>query len=123
LRAARHGEDGRASEMVLKTLAAMADGGLRDQVGGGFHRYATDDEWLVPHFEKMLYDNAQLAVVYLEAYQLTGDERWAQVARDTLDYVSREMTATSTSSSRWRASISTGTTPSSSPMHTLAAKA
>jgi uncharacterized protein YyaL (SSP411 family) len=69
----------------------MADGGIHDQVGGGFHRYATDASWLVPHFEKMLYDNAQLARVYLHAYQLTGERRFRAVAESTLDYMVREM--------------------------------
>jgi hypothetical protein len=78
--------------MAVHTLEQMATGGIYDHVGGGFHRYSTDDRWLVPHFEKMLYDNAQLAVVYLEAYQITGREDFARVARETLDYVAREMT-------------------------------
>ena len=78
-------------EMALKTLRAMADGGIRDQVGGGFHRYSTDAEWKVPHFEKMLYDNAQLAVNYLDAYQIAKDQAFAGVARDTLDYLLRDM--------------------------------
>ncbi len=69
----------------------MADGGIHDQLGGGFHRYSTDARWLVPHFEKMLYDNAQLARVYLQACQLTGHERYRQVAGRTLDYLRREM--------------------------------
>src|SRR2546428_3686390 len=71
----------------------MAAGGIHDQVGGGFHRCATDAAWQVPHFEKMLYDNAQLAVSYLEAYQLTKRDDFAAVTRDILDYVGREMTA------------------------------
>jgi uncharacterized protein YyaL (SSP411 family) len=69
----------------------MADGGLRDQLGGGFHRYATDAIWLVPHFERMLYDNAQLARVYTHAWQLTGDARYRHVAEGTLDYLLREL--------------------------------
>ena len=69
----------------------MADGGIHDQIGGGFHRYATDADWLVPHFEKMLYDNAQLARVYLHAYQLTGEPRFREVVESTLDYLVREM--------------------------------
>jgi uncharacterized protein YyaL (SSP411 family) len=77
--------------MVERTLAAMAAGGIHDAIGGGFHRYATDDRWLVPHFEKMLYDNAQLAVAYLEGFQLTGRADFAGVARETLDYLEREM--------------------------------
>ncbi|MBN2405174.1 MAG: thioredoxin domain-containing protein, partial [Coriobacteriia bacterium] len=78
--------------MIDRTLEAMAAGGIHDQVGGGFHRYATDAIWLVPHFEKMLYDNAQLARVYLHAWQLTGNEDHKRVCEDTLDYLLREMT-------------------------------
>ena len=85
-------DDTTAREAVLHTLDRMAMGGIYDQVGGGFHRYSTDARWLVPHFEKMLYDNAQLARVYTRAYGLTGDEFYAEVARETLDYVLREMT-------------------------------
>ncbi len=85
--------DGQLLDMVTRTLEAMAAGGIHDQVGGGFHRYSTDARWLVPHFEKMLYDNAQLAVSYLEAHQVTGREDFAAVAARTLDYVAREMTA------------------------------
>ena len=76
--------------MALVTLAAIAKGGIRDHVGGGFHRYAVDNSWDVPHFEKMLYDQAQLVDAYLDAYQVAGPE-WAAVARDTIDYVLREM--------------------------------
>ncbi|MBI5850000.1 MAG: thioredoxin domain-containing protein [Planctomycetes bacterium] len=83
--------DARARAMALETLGAMADGGIHDQLGGGFHRYAVDRAWLVPHFEKMLYDNALLADCYLEAFALTGDERWAEVARRTLDWIVGEM--------------------------------
>ncbi len=79
--------------MVTKTLDGMAAGGMYDHVGGGFARYSTDDEWLVPHFEKMLYDNALLARTYVEAYQVTGEERYRQVATETLDYILREMTS------------------------------
>ncbi|MFQ5912532.1 MAG: thioredoxin domain-containing protein [Nitrospinota bacterium] len=78
-------------QMVEKTLTHMGRGGMYDQLGGGFHRYSTDERWLVPHFEKMLYDNALLTPVYLEAYQATGSDFYAQVARETLDYVLREM--------------------------------
>jgi len=85
-------DDTTAREAVLHTLDRMAMGGMYDQIGGGFHRYSTDAKWLVPHFEKMLYDNAQLARVYTRAYRLTGDEFYAEVARETLDYVMREMT-------------------------------
>jgi uncharacterized protein YyaL (SSP411 family) len=70
----------------------MADGGVRDQLGGGFHRYSTDAEWLVPHFEQMLYDNAQLARVYVHAWALTGDARYRAVAEGALDYMTRELT-------------------------------
>jgi uncharacterized protein YyaL (SSP411 family) len=92
LRYARHTGDGNAREMAIQTLAAMAAGGVYDQVGGGFHRYATDAGWQVPHFEKMLYDNALLAMVYVEAYQLTGVADFRRVAEETLAYVQREMT-------------------------------
>lgn len=77
--------------MVEKTLDAMAQGGIYDHLGGGFHRYSTDQKWLVPHFEKMLYDNALLAWAYLEAYQVAQKEMYAEVARETLDYVLRDM--------------------------------
>jgi uncharacterized protein YyaL (SSP411 family) len=81
-----------ASGMVSRTLAAMARGGIHDHVGGGFHRYSVDAEWFVPHFEKMLYDQAQIATCAVEAWQATGDERHAWLARDVLDYVLRELT-------------------------------
>jgi hypothetical protein len=81
-----------ATEMVLQTLRAMALGGMRDHIGGGFHRYSVDGAWRVPHFEKMLYDQAQLAIAYLEAGQASGDAFFATVAEDTLDYVLRDMT-------------------------------
>jgi uncharacterized protein len=81
----------RALEMATVTLDAMARGGLYDQIGGGFHRYSTDRQWLVPHFEKMLYDNAQLARLYLHAWQVTGTELYRRVATETLDYLLREM--------------------------------
>jgi uncharacterized protein len=93
LRYARRTLDAGATAMVTTTLDKMAAGGIYDQVGGGFHRYSTDAQWLVPHFEKMLYDNAQLAVVYLEAWQHTGDAAYQRVAREILDYVAREMTS------------------------------
>jgi len=92
LRFHRRTGNAEALDMVVRTLDAMAAGGIYDHVGGGFHRYSTDDHWLVPHFEKMLYDNALLAVAYLEAHQVTGEERFAAVTRDVLDYVAREMT-------------------------------
>ncbi|HTL70264.1 MAG TPA: thioredoxin domain-containing protein, partial [Candidatus Eisenbacteria bacterium] len=85
--------DSRSLAVVEKTLAAMAAGGLYDQLGGGFHRYSTDAVWRVPHFEKMLYDQALLALTYLEAWQATGNDDDARVARETLDYVLREMTS------------------------------
>ena len=81
-----------ALKMVTKTLYEMARGGIFDQLGGGFHRYSTDNRWLVPHFEKMLYDNALLARVYTEAYQVTRDPFFAQVAYQTLEWVLRDMT-------------------------------
>jgi uncharacterized protein YyaL (SSP411 family) len=81
-----------ALDMVLQTLRAMAGGGIHDRLGGGFHRYSVDQQWRVPHFEKMLYDQAQLAVSYLEAFQITGDESFAGVARGILEYVLRDMT-------------------------------
>jgi uncharacterized protein YyaL (SSP411 family) len=80
-----------ARDMVLVTLRAMAKGGMHDQLGGGFHRYSVDENWFVPHFEKMLYDQAQLAISYLEAYQLTGDAQYADVARDIFEYVLRDL--------------------------------
>jgi uncharacterized protein len=79
--------------IVLKTLSAMALGGMRDHVGGGFHRYSVDAGWRVPHFEKMLYDQAQLVLVYIEAMQASGDPFYLEVAEDTLRYVMRELTA------------------------------
>jgi uncharacterized protein YyaL (SSP411 family) len=81
-----------ALDAIHKTLRAMAQGGMYDQVGGGFHRYSTDAVWLVPHFEKMLYDNALLARTYLNAWKLTGEDFYGRIARETLDYVLREMT-------------------------------
>ncbi|MCB8959652.1 MAG: thioredoxin domain-containing protein [Ardenticatenales bacterium] len=80
-----------ALHMAETTLRRMADGGMYDHLGGGFARYSTDNEWLVPHFEKMLYDNAQLARVYLHAYQATGDAYYRRVVEETLDYVVQEM--------------------------------
>ena len=81
-----------ATKMVEITLEKMAKGGIYDQLGGGFHRYATDNRWLVPHFEKMLYDNALLSRVYLYAYLVTGNELFRSVTEETLDYVLRELT-------------------------------
>ena len=89
-----YARDGHAAsrQMALHTLRAMALGGVRDHVGGGFHRYSVDAEWRVPHFEKMLYDQAQLVLAYVEAAQITGDAFYGSVAEDTLAYVRREMT-------------------------------
>jgi uncharacterized protein YyaL (SSP411 family) len=81
-----------ALTMVTRTLEAMARGGMYDQLGGGFHRYSVDERWLVPHFEKMLYDVSQLARVYLHAWQVTGEPFFRTVTEETLDYVMREMT-------------------------------
>ena len=80
-------------KMVTYTLDMMAYGGMYDQIGGGFHRYAVDEKWLVPHFEKMLYDNAQLAKVYLQAHQLTQEPRYRRIAEEVFSFVFREMTA------------------------------
>lgn len=93
LRHAERSEGGQALAWVQGTVDAILAGGIHDHVGGGFHRYATDARWLVPHFEKMLYDNAQLAVVLLELHQITGEARYAEAARETLDYLDREMSA------------------------------
>ncbi len=83
----------RALEMFLVTLQKMAAGGMHDHLGGGFHRYSVDRFWHVPHFEKMLYDQAQLALAYLDAFQITGDKQYEGVVRDILDYVARDMTS------------------------------
>jgi uncharacterized protein YyaL (SSP411 family) len=83
--------DGEALPMVVKTLDAMAAGGMYDLLGGGFHRYSVDREWLVPHFEKMLYDNALLASAYLHGWVVTGEERYRRVVEETIDYVLREL--------------------------------
>ena len=80
-------------ELITTTLNSMASGGIYDHLGGGFARYSTDEQWLAPHFEKMLYDNALLAQTYIEAYTLTGQTQWRQVACETLDFISRELTA------------------------------
>jgi hypothetical protein len=82
-----------ALEMDLVTLRKMAAGGMHDHLGGGFHRYSVDRYWHVPHFEKMLYDQGQLAVAYLDAFQITQDRQFESVARDVLDYVARDMTS------------------------------
>ena len=95
LRYYHHGYNPRALELVELTLEKMAYGGIYDQIGGGFHRYSTDAYWLVPHFEKMLYDNALLARVYLHTYLITGRALYRRVVEETLDYVLREMTDSS----------------------------
>ena len=92
LRYWRHRDASDALRMVRETLTRMARGGIYDQLGGGFHRYSVDQVWLVPHFEKMLYDKAQLALLYLQAWQATGDPEYRRVTEETLDYVVREMT-------------------------------
>jgi uncharacterized protein YyaL (SSP411 family) len=94
LRYLHRSQDTGVLEMINLTLEKMAKGGIYDQLGGGFHRYATDSSWLVPHFEKMLYDNALLSRVYLHAYLVTGKQLFRSVAEETLDYVLREMTST-----------------------------
>lgn len=81
----------KALEIANHTLTAMVRGGMYDVVGGGFHRYSTDGAWFVPHFEKMLYDNAQLASVYLHAYQITGDETFRRICQQTLDFMIRDL--------------------------------
>jgi uncharacterized protein len=81
-----------ALDMVLLTLREMAKGGMNDQLGGGFHRYSVDERWFVPHFEKMLYDQAQIAISYLEAFQITRDGQYAAAARDVFAYVQRDLT-------------------------------
>jgi uncharacterized protein YyaL (SSP411 family) len=91
LRFWRRTGNGRALAMVRRTLTRMARGGIYDQVGGGFHRYSVDATWLVPHFEKMLYDNAQLASLYLHGWLATGDPEYRRIAEETLDYLLREM--------------------------------
>jgi uncharacterized protein YyaL (SSP411 family) len=91
LRYVRRTGDERARRMLQGTLDGMKAGGMYDQLGGGFARYSTDERWHVPHFEKMLYDNAQLAKIYTEAHQLTGDAEYARIAVETLDYIAREM--------------------------------
>ena len=87
----RRTKDPAVLRMATRTLDAMARGGIHDHVGGGFHRYATDAVWLVPHFEKMLYDNAQLARAYVDGYVAAGEARYRHVARDTYEWVLREM--------------------------------
>ncbi|MFW5974254.1 MAG: thioredoxin domain-containing protein, partial [Natrialbaceae archaeon] len=82
---------GEIPAVLTESLDAMIEGGLYDHVGGGFHRYATDREWSVPHFEKMLYDNAEIPRVLLDAYRATGNDRYAQVVRETFDFLDREL--------------------------------
>jgi len=91
LRYAQRASSKKALNMVTFTLKKMAEGGMYDHLGGGFHRYSTDQQWQIPHFEKMLYDQAILARTYLEAYQITKDEFFAQIAREIFDYVLRDM--------------------------------
>ena len=91
LREYLRGGDAEALGMAEFTLQRMAQGGIYDQLGGGFARYSVDEQWLAPHFEKMLYDNAQLARVYLHAWQLTGNPLYRRIAEETLDYICKEM--------------------------------
>src|SRR5206468_2876106 len=91
LRFHRRSGDAQSLRMATLTLEKMAAGGIHDQVGGGFHRYSTDPRWRVPHFEKMLYDNAQLARLYLHAWQVTGEPRYRSVVQDTLTYLMRDL--------------------------------
>ena len=93
LRHHRRTGDPRSLDAAVRTLDGMAGGGIHDQLGGGFHRYSTDERWLVPHFEKMLYDNALLTLAYVEGWQVTGSERFARVARDTVELVLRDIAA------------------------------
>jgi hypothetical protein len=93
LRTYQRSNNKQALQQAEFTLQQMARGGMYDQLGGGFHRYSVDERWLVPHFEKMLYDNAQLARAYLHAYQITGNVEYRRIVEETLDYVLREMTA------------------------------
>ncbi len=91
LREYAHGADAEAKELAEITLRGMMGGGMYDQIGGGFHRYSVDERWLVPHFEKMLYDNALLSNLYLEGWRTTGDDAYGAVVRETLDWAIREM--------------------------------
>jgi uncharacterized protein YyaL (SSP411 family) len=93
LRSCRRTGEERLLEIVNTTLTKMACGGMYDQIGGGFHRYSVDAQWLVPHFEKMLYDNALLSRVYMDAWLLTRHDLYRTIAEETLDYVAREMTS------------------------------
>jgi uncharacterized protein len=91
LRLSRLREDAGPLTMVTRTLDAMADGGIRDHLAGGFHRYSTDDHWRLPHFEKMLYDNARLASIYADAARATGNDRYGEIAEETCDWVLAEL--------------------------------
>jgi len=91
LRAYQKSRNPRFLDTITFTLMQMAQGGIYDHLGGGFHRYSVDEKWLVPHFEKMLYDNAQLARVYAQVYQITGDGQFKRVVEETVDYLLREM--------------------------------
>jgi uncharacterized protein YyaL (SSP411 family) len=123
LRQYRVNRDPRLLDAIRVTCERMARGGVYDQIGGGFHRYSVDAHWLVPHFEKMLYDNAQLPRLYLEAFQVTGDPFLARIAEETLDYVLRELqhpeggfySATDADSEARRESTSCGPGPRSRP--------
>ena len=88
----RKTKDAKLLEMITKTADAMADGGIHDHIGGGFHRYSTDSRWFLPHFEKMFYDNAQLARVYVDVYLITKNKRYREVAEGILEWVTRDMT-------------------------------
>jgi uncharacterized protein YyaL (SSP411 family) len=92
LRYHKRTDNSEALDIVTKTLDGMANNGIYDQVGGGFHRYSTDPAWMVPHFEKMLYDNGQLALTYTEAWQITKDPEYRRIVKETLDYLIRDMT-------------------------------
>ncbi len=83
--------EGRYLDMITHTLKRMADGGIYDHLGGGFHRYSVDEKWMVPHFEKMIYDNAQLTRIYADLYRVTGEPRFKQVVEDNIEYLLREM--------------------------------
>jgi uncharacterized protein YyaL (SSP411 family) len=93
MQVAHRSGDATLREIVINTLSKMANGGMYDQIGGGFHRYSVDAQWLVPHFEKMLYDNALLARLYTRAWQWTKDPFFARIAREILGFVQREMTS------------------------------
>src|SRR4029079_6535406 len=91
-RAGARSGDARSFDLGELTLERICEGGIYDHLGGGFSRYSVDDQWLVPHFEKMLYDNAQLVKLYADAYRLTGNIKWKEVFEDTIAYVLRDMT-------------------------------